>query len=388
MSYRIRRGLFPSGNLYSKRVQEFSGNLVAHWPLNELSGAVAYDKSGNGNHGAITATTLGQAGIGDGLTSQGFDGSTSYIDISAIASNLVSNGGFETAGGGGADIWAGWSEFVTDGALANEAVVIHTGADACKITAGAGGSTYIQDTITVVPGETYRLRFWSQGDGTHDGRYRVYDVTNAGNIIDYTATGVTGAAYAMVDASFTAPGGCVEILVRFYSNATDTHFAYFDTVSLRRTDIPTFDPHEGSMIAWAKVASGAWTDGIARHMMTIQADAKNRHLCWKSTANNQIYYWSEGNDVSDSYTHTISDTGFVPYGLTWSLSGDSLVYYASGDAVGSDTGLGVFVGVLDDCFLGSSTNTPDLPYHGNLAHALISNTPWDADTMAYLMSLP
>ena len=45
------------------------------------------------------------------------------------ATNLVLNPGFETAGGGGADIWANWTEAAGSGTLANATSGMHNGAD-------------------------------------------------------------------------------------------------------------------------------------------------------------------------------------------------------------------------------------------------------------------
>ena len=42
--------------------------LILSQPMNELAGGVAYDHSPEGNDGAYTGVTLGQPGIGDGLT--------------------------------------------------------------------------------------------------------------------------------------------------------------------------------------------------------------------------------------------------------------------------------------------------------------------------------
>src|SRR3972149_3921648 len=77
-------------------------NLIAYWPLWEASGAVAADNAVNEH---------------------------------------LANGGFETAGAGGADVWGSWTETAGDGALANETTLVHGGADAAKSTAGATDHT-------------------------------------------------------------------------------------------------------------------------------------------------------------------------------------------------------------------------------------------------------
>lgn len=56
---------------YLSKIQGIApSNLVAMWPLSELSGTIAYDISGNGRNAAyVGAPKLGQPGIGDGGTS-------------------------------------------------------------------------------------------------------------------------------------------------------------------------------------------------------------------------------------------------------------------------------------------------------------------------------
>jgi len=50
-------------------------NLIAYWPLSEASGTVADNYEGTAaRDGAYTGVTLGQTGIGDGLTCPRFDG--------------------------------------------------------------------------------------------------------------------------------------------------------------------------------------------------------------------------------------------------------------------------------------------------------------------------
>ena len=58
-----------------------------------------------------------------------------------VGGELLSNPGFETAGGGGADVWGSWTESAGDGALANEVAIVNSGSDAAKVTAGATTNT-------------------------------------------------------------------------------------------------------------------------------------------------------------------------------------------------------------------------------------------------------
>lgn len=59
---------------------------VAYWPLNEASGTTMTDIK-NGYNGTYTAVTLGQPGIGDGLTAAFFNGTSAYAQI--LGANLT-----------------------------------------------------------------------------------------------------------------------------------------------------------------------------------------------------------------------------------------------------------------------------------------------------------
>ena len=108
----------------------------------------------------------------------------------------------------------------------------------------------------------------------------------------------------------------------------------------------------------------------------------------KDTGNNQIQFFYEANDVIVSYTLTTSALSYIPYGITWSLSGDLLGYYANGSQVATDSGLGVMVGNFIINIIGARNDTPSTPWLGNGAHAQLYNTPLSANQMAYLMKLP
>lgn len=82
-----RRVLFPGNNdAYTRRVHAICGpSLIAHWPLDERTGANVRDTSGNGYGGTPVAIATGFAGIGDGLCSPFFDGASAYVNIYSAA---------------------------------------------------------------------------------------------------------------------------------------------------------------------------------------------------------------------------------------------------------------------------------------------------------------
>ena len=141
---------------------------------------------------------------------------------------LLLNGGFETAGGGGADVFANWTENAGSGAIADEGTLVNSGSHAAKLTQGASLDAYIEQTKTVVAGDTEELRFYTRGDGTNAGRYSIYDVTNSADIVAIITTGVSGTTYTQVVNGFTVPAGCTQIKIRLDAPGVDTGIAYFD----------------------------------------------------------------------------------------------------------------------------------------------------------------
>ncbi len=130
----------------------------------------------------------------------------------------------------GADIWANWTESASNGALAIETTIVHEGNVAAKLTMGASTNTALGQGLTLVAGKKYRLGFFTQGDGTNQARYRLYDEDNRGYIFSNTNTGVSGTAYAAVTKDFTAPAECTSANLILTGAAVDGAVAYFDAV--------------------------------------------------------------------------------------------------------------------------------------------------------------
>lgn len=179
-----------------------------------------------------------EAAAGIGLQMEAIGSSIAALSIfedagSPSGSELATNGGFETAGAGGADVFGTWTETAGDGAIADEAVVVSAGSHACKLTAGVTVNTEVTQPVTVVPGQTYAFAFAARGDATYAGRYGVYDVTNAAYIIAATSTGVTAAAYSSMTVEFVAPVDCVSARLELWCPSTNGGIAYFDAVSCK-----------------------------------------------------------------------------------------------------------------------------------------------------------
>jgi len=272
--------LMGGGGLpYADKLLTIQPDYLLHWPLWDAAGRVCTEATGK----------------------------TAALD-------LVENGGFETAGAGGADVWDVWTESVGTGAIADEGTLVHGGSHAAKLTAGSTKNTVVRPsnvstintfapaTIAVIPGTACTFTFWTRGDGTNAGRYSIYDVNAAGYIRSTVTTGVAGTDYAQVTYSFTVPAGCFSVQVTLWCPNVEGGISYFDDVALNcnypysgiyqpsgitygqpgvgdgRTSTlhngtdsgiligskafgAIWNGNVGSMISWGKVAAaGQWTD--------------------------------------------------------------------------------------------------------------------------------
>lgn len=75
----------PTLRYRKKLIAVAPANLIGYWPMDELAGTVAIDRSTQLNNGAYTGVTLVQTGIGDGRTCPLFDGSADFNNIYSVA---------------------------------------------------------------------------------------------------------------------------------------------------------------------------------------------------------------------------------------------------------------------------------------------------------------
>ena len=143
--------------------------------------------------------------------------------------SLSANPGFETAGAGGTDVFADWTETETLGTSTIEQAIdsVNTGTYACKLTHG-DTLVLVSQEHAAISGKLYQLSFYTRGDGTNGGRYRIRDVTGATNIVGITDTGVTGTSYVLVQKKFVTPAGCTALGIDLLDGGAG--FVYFDDV--------------------------------------------------------------------------------------------------------------------------------------------------------------
>jgi hypothetical protein len=382
--------LGPPGDEYSSRILGTeASSLVGYWPLWD-AGTAAVNVQGAGRAGTHTAVAMSNAGIGDGRTSGLYDGSTSYTNIytaEMAGTELITNGGFETAGGGGADIWGTWEESTGTGAIADEGALVHGGSHAAKLTAGASWwDTFIKTPpLVVVAGATYQLTFWTRGDGTSPGRYGIWNSSSASWIAANISTGVAGTTYTQVSVPFTAPAGCIAVRIYLYPPNVNGGIAYFDDVSVKAVN--PFNGAEGTLLIWAKVsAAGVWTDGAARGMVYLVVDANNKIFLAKNSTDNQIIVDYKAGGTDELATFAATSLNFMAVAATWSQSGDSVKWYLNGAQAASATSIGTWAGTpaATTTVIGAGTTVPANVWSGSLAHCALWSKALSADQIAYL----
>ena len=385
--------LLFGGSDYLNKIQSVRPeNLVALWPQNEPSGGISTEIV-RGYDGAYTGVTLGHPGVpGSGLTSAGYDGLTSFNNIYTAGfanDNLLSNPGFETAGGGDPDFWANWVEAVGSGTFANEVVIVHEGVDAMKFTGGVAAIITLYQDITVVAGLRYRLRFWTRGDGATDCNYGIRDMDAVEWVYGPAPTGVTAAAYEMIAREFTAPAGCTNIRI-YFQNPWNGGTAYVDACEVRRMN--GFLGDQGTVIVPAQVANvGVWTDATIRYLAYISANVNNRALIFRSNVANTIgFTYVAGGVTVTQATAGLANLDFAIYGMTWDISAGAtgeVMYYIDGVASGAtDVGLGTWLGDLlnTQTVIGASSTAPVSVWHGDIGPVPVWSAALTPDEMRYL----
>lgn len=177
--------------------------------------------------------------IGDlGLSIKAFDRLT---HIGLIGVNLISNPSFEIAGGGGADVFASWTEDTDTGnATITQDGSSHSGNASCKILSNVGGdvSGNVSQSFSVEEGESYELSFWSKTSddfSSMQGRYAIYDVTNSDWIVPRTESYVfSQAAWVEAVHFFNIPTGSTTATLFLYQNYDSGSSVFYDDVSIRK----------------------------------------------------------------------------------------------------------------------------------------------------------
>ena len=135
---------------------------------------------------------------------------------------------------------------------------------------------------------------------------------------------------------------------------------------------------EWSIMLWWRVYELAtWTDGASRVAMSCLDTSADYVMAYKTgTANTfRDCSWRTG-AVPESRTSTISEVPWQCTAATHSETDDKVIYYRNGNALETDTALGVWGSATpwDRMLIGASTAAPIQVWHGWLAHVAF----WDS----------
>lgn len=232
--------------------------------------------------------------------------------------NLVLNPGFETAGGGGADEFANWTETTAGTAMVDtDTTDFYEGAKSCwLISDNLNNGSSVGQAITVVAGAIYHFSFWymaDQGGGAAgtDAQYSIYNNTNPSYIVDPVNLSVAS-EWTHVSFDFTVPLGCISINIDLYGIIPDftVGLTNFDYVSLTRIIEPTDPGRSATCNANEVFLANKWDFAQLTHIFIYDADGSDGYtyspnlmetaLPWgllptNPAANDAIYF---GIDVS------------------------------------------------------------------------------------------
>lgn len=286
-------------------------------------------------------------------------GPTTMLTEDTGSPEMVTNGSFEIAGSGGADVFAGWGEVWGDGQVVDETVVVMYGSHSCKLIHGPDGtaSPYVYQAFSVIAGRAYRLTFVSRGDGTNAPRWLVYDVTHMQNITPGIQNGSSGSSgFVRTWYTFVAPTGCSTVRIILYSPLAASSYGYFDVVGLTEQMIwvkhnepavnDIFYMEKSGQVEYMKVLSGPW--GTGPYYYGVQRDLDG------TGANN----WLAGD--------TIVNTGapgdgtidlYAQHGILGSGSGPTIVGWVRNSTTFNDMTERWAIGNLNSLYGVGSNNT-------------------------------
>lgn len=141
-----------------------------------------------------------------------------------------------------------------------------------------------------------------------------------------------------------------------------------------------FNPNEGTLVAYAKVANaGVWTDGATHTIVQMQtADGLNFLVMSKNAANNNLRLQAEFAGTLKAISSTLlnGSLGWFMVAITWSKTNDQFNAYINGTLVSTQTGLGTWVGNLNaaNCVIGAASNAGSSPWSGYICQVKLFNT--------------
>jgi hypothetical protein len=178
---------------------------------------------------------------------------------------LVLNPGFETAGGGGADVFANWSESVAGTSTINdEGTVVHGGTHACRIDIDALNSLAQAIQSIMTANHWYRFSCWAKISATPAN-------VGFGNSAAYNILALT-TDYAQYIGSQLVASGNFSLL---RSDNCASKSLYFDDASCKElTNLSVYVGTHGTL-AGTYACTPTVVDGSQAGIMVAYADANN-----------------------------------------------------------------------------------------------------------------
>jgi hypothetical protein len=166
-----------------------------------------------------------------------------------------------------------------------------------------------------------------------------------------------------------------------------------DNVNVYSSDLnSTFNPDEGTLVAWAKVSDvSIWSDGsTSRNIVQLKFDNSNYITIYKLTSQpNLVYnYMAGGTNKGPNYV-TSSPTGWFQVAFTWSKSSDQVKAYLNGTQAGATTtGLGTWSGNLSTAAsaIGAAGSSGGNPWSGLINDVRLYTRALSSDEIADLYS--
>ena len=173
--------------------------------------------------------------------------------------------------------------------------------------------------------------------------------------------------------------------VGLWDNSND--FMNIWTAEMFQTAGGVFNGAEGSLNIWYKSrAASVWTDGQLDRLFVLLVDGNNNLIVSKSNTSNRITWtYESGGTLFERHKDSVSDTGWIGLGLTWSETDDEVKAYYKGVQEGATfTGLGTWAGLVSSVWAtvgGAPSSAPANCPDGYEAHLAIWNTPLTAAQM-------
>lgn len=154
--------------------------------------------------------------------------------------------------------------------------------------------------------------------------------------------------------------------------------------------VQNFNPFEGTLMAWAKVANaGVWTDGAAHQVVNFTTDINNAIDIRKTATNNTVggVYLAGGVSKSILTAPLNGSLSYYNTTMTWSKSADQFKVYINSVLQSTSTGLGIWGNVIIKGQIGANGSGATL-WSGSIAHVALWNTPLTASQILALSIVP